>query len=400
MTLELNQVTPQIKAMGQSLAEQRPDRDQTLQQAQNLLRQFSTEFSALQERIARAEKVQHQRFGWVGAAPTGEALGLAYPLPACPERLTVIASDGSQILPDQHAIFPYYLINIGSITYRHGSNRKPDTYNPTPVLCYEPFDEQGRLISAAEVNVQRDLAELEVLLDRVEQLGPQPEPVIALMDGQLPLRVIDLPDKQQQEWQVKYINLFDDLHQSQALLAAYVDRPRSTYVLALLHLASLELASITEDNLRLNQFRFLTDIALFKNILGPGERSAIFIRKAKDFDTYEKKGHMLYFFYVNVGQIPAKPYLARVEIPTWVATNESALNTLHAAIVDQARITGDYYPYVLARADELAVISNEERGAVEMMLAVEMRRMGLNPEISSKQHSKNAYRSKKRGFSL
>ena len=54
-------------------------------------------------------------------------------------------------MPDQHAIFPYYLINIGSITYRHGSNRKPDTYNPAPVLNYEPFDEHGRLISAAEI---------------------------------------------------------------------------------------------------------------------------------------------------------------------------------------------------------------------------------------------------------
>ena len=82
-----------------------------------------------------------------------------------------------------------------------------------------------------------------------------------------------------------------------------------------------------------------------------------------------------------------------------VEKDQAALDILHAAIVDQARLTGDY-PYVLARADELAVISHEEREAVEMMLALEMRRLGLTPDISSKQRSKNAFRSRKRGFNL
>ena len=67
--------------------------------------------------------------------------------------------------------------------------------------------------------------------------------------------------------------------------------------------------------------------------------------------------------------------------------NEPALDTLHAAIVRQARVNGNY-PYVLARAHELAVISNEEREAVEMMLAVEMRRHGLRPMLSPKQYHK------------
>ena len=123
MTLELNQVAPQVKAMGRSLAEQSPIRDEAGQTARALLQQFSTEYTALNERIKLAEKVQQKlRFDWVGAAPTNEALGKIYPLPSCPEQVTVIASDGSQILPNRHAITLYYLINIGSIVYRHGSN--------------------------------------------------------------------------------------------------------------------------------------------------------------------------------------------------------------------------------------------------------------------------------------
>ena len=55
MTLELNQVASQVKAMGQTLADQQPVRDETLKQAQALLRNFSTQFTALNDRIVRAD---------------------------------------------------------------------------------------------------------------------------------------------------------------------------------------------------------------------------------------------------------------------------------------------------------------------------------------------------------
>ena len=391
MTLELNQVAPQVKAMGRSLAEQRPIWDETLQTAQSLLRQYSTQLTALEERLQHAERVQQsQRFGWVGAAPTAEALAERYALPPYPEQVTVIASDGSQILPDQHAITLYYLINIGSIVYQHGSNRKPETYNPKPLLCFEPedlLDEQGRLISPSEVNVKRDIAEIEVLIDRVNSINSNPTaPIVTLLDGQLTLRVIDLPFNQQQSYQDQYIAKLNTLSQSNVLLSGYIDRPRSTFVLALMHLASLELESITEENLRLSPFRRLTDRDLF-NFLGPGERSAIFSLRAKGLDKYNQAGHTIHFFYLNVGKSERISHLARVEVPAWVATNNQILDTLHATIVRQARITGSY-PYVLARAHELAIISTEEREAVEMMLAVEMRRQGLNPSLSAKQFNK------------
>ncbi len=391
MTLELNQVAPQVKEMGRSLAQRQPARDETLQQVRRLLHQFSTAFTELDDCIKRAEKVQQtQRFGWVGAAPGGKAMAQINPLPQYPERATVIASDGSQILPDQHAITLYYLINTGSIVYQHGSNRKPQTYNPKPILCYEPddiFDEQGRLISSGEVNIMRDVAELEVLT----QLAPaytreNTEPVIALVDGQLSLRVIDLPFHQQQAYQDEYITMLNTLREAKAAIAGYIDRPRSTFVLALMHLAQLGPAGITEEALRRTPFRNLTDIDLFQ-FLGPGERSAIFILKAKGQDKYNQAGHTFHFFYLNVSKSESISNLARVEIPAWLASNEPALNALHATIVRQARINGNY-PYVLARAHELAVISNEEREAVEMMLAVEMRRQGLRPMLSAKQYNK------------
>jgi hypothetical protein len=357
-----------------------------------LLRQYSTDHAALEDRIKRAELVQQAlRFDWVGAAPTTEALALAYPLPSCPERLTVIASDGSQILPDPHTITLYYLINVGSIVFRHGSNQKPEPYNPKPRLYYEPkdiFDEQGRLISTGQVNVERDMAELEILTTLAPAYTQTvSEPVVALLDGQLSLRVIDLPFYQQQTYQDDYITMLDALRQSNVLIASYVDRPRSTFVLALMHLASLELAAITEENLSHNPFRPLTDLDLF-NFLEPGQRSALFTVRAKGLDKYDQAGHTIHFFYLNVSTNNGAPHMARVELPAWLAADRPALDILHAAIVRQAQITGNY-PYVLARAHELAIISTEEREAVEMMLAVEMRRQGLTPSLSPKQYNKS-----------
>lgn len=392
MTLELHKVANQVKAMGRSLAEQSGLREQMIEEAQALLHQFSREQAVLLERVERAAKVQQQqRFDWVGAAPTLEALAEARDLPPGPDRLTVMASDGSQILPDQHAITLYYLINVGSIVYRHSSNLRPLTYHPEPLLCYRPdelLDEQGRLISSSEVNVRRDLAELRVLTELAATTEPaEGEPVVALLDGQLTLRVIDLPFHQQGGFQDEHLALLNKLRDSEIPIAGYIDRPRSTFVLSLLHLASLALEAITEESLRHNRFRPLTDLDLF-SFLQPGQRSAVFIIKAKGLEKYEQSGHGIHFFYLNVGNIGGEPKLARVEVPAWLAANPATLDIVQAAIVRQARLTGGY-PYVLARAHELAIISSEEREAVETMLAVEMRQRGLIPSLSPKQFNKN-----------
>ena len=176
------------------------------------------------------------------------------------------------------------------------------------------------------------------------------------------------------------------LTEAGALVAGYIDRPRSTFVMALLHLASLEPEKISEETLRHNIFRHLTDTDLF-HFLGPGERSAIFAVRAKGTEKYDYAGHGIHFFYLNVSLNPAAPNPVRVEVPAWLVNDTAALACLHAAAVRQARINSGF-PYVLARAHELAIISTEERQAVEMMLAVEMRRQGLTPALSAKQFNK------------
>lgn len=387
MTLELNQVAPQVKAMGQSLEKQIKERQEAVQEALALLQEFSTEHDALHSRIVRAERAQkRQRFDWIGAMPTTEALAQAYALPSGPQTAMVIGSDGSQILPDRHDIASYYLINIGSIVYRHGSNQKPEVFKQA-TLTFEPediTDELDQLIAPGVVNVKRDLAELQILADLAPKyIGDASEPVICLIDGRLTLRVIDLPFAQQEEAQKTYIESLNKLRDTGAIVAGYIDRPRSTFVVNLLHLASLDPETINEETLSQKRFPHLTDTDIF-NFLEPGERSAVFATRTKGTEKYEQAGHAIYFFYLNVSRNPANPNLVRVEIPVWLTHNPAMLNSLHALLMRQADMYGGY-PYVLARAHELAVVAGAEREAFNMMLAVEMRQRGMNPTASLKQ---------------
>ena len=49
------------------------------------------------------------------------------------------------------------------------------------------------------------------------------------------------------------------------------------------------------------------------------------------------EGLALHFFYINVGT-SENPWLARVEIPGWVAKNTELLNALHAILIQQCQV--------------------------------------------------------------
>lgn len=276
--------------------------------------------------------------------------------------------------------------------YQRGSGNRPDTLSDSQLFYKDEdiFNELGLLIPNSVVNVRRDLAEIEMLANLLPAYQQPDIPLITLIDGRLTLRLIDLPARQQEFYQKNYLQTLTHLQQSEALLAAYIDRPRSSFVLSLMHLVSLKQNAINEENLRHNPFVGLVDADLFDD-LRPGQRTAVFNQRAKANIAYAKHGHQINFFYLNTSTTP-KPNLARVEIPIWIAEDKKKLDILHAALLQQARITGGY-PYVLARAHELAVINPSEREALETMLAISLRRHGLTPEVSQKQFNKNLLKS-------
>jgi hypothetical protein len=383
MTLELSQLTHHVCAMGKTVAERR----QTYGPLVELARQWLVDYADQGAMLCHpAREIQ-------AAIPTNEPLDAVHPLPTIPQRFTVVAADGSQIQPDRHAAALYYLINIGSLIYRHGSGEAPEAES-TSSLGYteDELYEDGTLVAGNLLDVRRDLAELSQLADMCT--AEQSDLTVALVDGSIVLWVLE--DRAGRARSVKvgaYLDQLNRIRRSGAAVGGYISRPGYGEVTRLLHLASIG-GSAEQAGRQPNPLEHLPDRALFAT-LPPGARSALFASpKPIIQEHYRPQGHEVRFFYVNVVQEGRKPAIARVEVPAWLAEDAAKLNLTHAAIVAQARITGDY-PYALARADELAYISGRERAAFEEMVDTALLRAGVRPAPSPKATCKRLTR---RGF--
>jgi hypothetical protein len=389
MALELNKVTGQIEEMGRALAERAGKQRKILPAARELLARFAREQEELR-RVAESEPGQRLRC----ASPGDEPLDAQLPPPDLPGRVTIVASDGSQIYPDQHGLAFYYVINVGSVVFRHGSGQAPEVLGQ-PTLFYS--DDQvypgGGPVTSDLISAERDLAEMRALADLTLVEPAAGPPRVALGDGSLLiwLQRAAIPDEQQKRILDRYLGCLDRLRDENAPVAAFVSRPQSAEVVALLYLAHLE-PEERHGVQRLSDtgFRGLTDRALF-GFLEPGERSALLIRGTATNRQFQAQGHTVYFFYLNTGTD-----LARVEVPVWVARQPAKLDLAHATVYNQC-LFNNGYPYVLTRADELAVILGDEREALEDMIVQALIRHGLPwPELSRKAQQKQVARWRRR----
>lgn len=393
--LELNKLTAQVAEMAEALAGQHSALGRLNQQAQRKLAEHALVTAELRRKVARAMDVDAS---WRGADPLEDRLDARCALPPAAEPATLIASDGSQIYPDTHGVALYFLLNVGALVLRQGSGQAPSTTTRSQVFFDERdlYDDAERLIEVDKVNAQRDLWELRLLAElaaaeRRELGGDLGRTLVAVGDGPLLLWMPQrLTDTQQERRVEEFARELDALRRVQAVPIGYVDRPRSANVLRLLHLADLPLEQISKQSLRQNPYRGLSDRMLFRDWLAPGERTGWFAATSEINQTYGRQGHRIVFCYWNVAA-PARGYqdarIVRIEAPEWAVADVHRLNTALAAIWADSQLTG--YPYVLARAHELAVVSHHERAAFEQMLRVEMMRQQLPVEESLKQQQKD-----------
>jgi hypothetical protein len=389
MSLEMNKVASQIEDMGRVLAERAGRQQKALPAARELLRLYAHQQVEL-GRVAESEPGQRLRC----ASPGEEALDAAFPAPSLPECVTLVAADGSQIYPDRHGLASYYLINVGSVVFRHGSGQAPDV-DTAPRLYYAEDNvyPDGNLVTSDLVSAERDLAEMRALSDLALAEPRHGPPRFALADGPLLiwLQRAAIPEAQQARILCEYLACLDRLRAGGTPVAGFVSRPHSAEVVALLYLAHLpEEERPAINSLAETGYRGLTDRALF-GFLEAGERSALFVRGTATNREFRAKGQAIFFFYLNTGAD-----LARVEVPEWVARQPETLDLVHVVAFDQCRF-GDGYPYILTRADELAVILGDEREALEGYIARAMARHGLPmPEPSRKAQQKRVARWRRR----
>ena len=397
MTLELNQVARQVQEMAASVAARQKRLIARLEELRDLLHHYAQPDEALHAKVRRAKD-----FGGTIAEPGNEPLNAVIPAPSLLSRVCVIAADGSQVHPDRHAAALYYVINVGAILYRYGSGEAPVTVQRA-TLCYEEdedetsADEQPFLV--ASVDARRDLEEAKLLAEQAEAEravagGDLDVPIVALADGPLMLwRTLRDPKGQREQVQ-QHAALLARLQTVDAPVAGYIDRPGSSLVVRLLRLARLDKpAEQIEDREIGDAGRDAPPDRLLFRFLKPGERSAVFYSTSNINEQYAEEGQRIAFFYMNVGG-SGDGQIGRVEVPQWVAEDRAKIGLVQAVLYDQSQVTGGY-PYVLARAHELAVITAPERAKLEEMVNIALLGHDLTALPSEKARLKRQFGGRK-----
>ena len=341
-----------------------------------------------QERLRFALDVLHNRTGdldelnrkiaaskttWLVAALTGGLEG-HYKAPPTPTEFTVIATDGSHIDVDRHRTTRCYLINIGITVLRYGASPTatldsyPSLYARDEDLVITPVGAKGReqLIEGTLLGIKRGVDECHRLAKLATETPPDSS-TLALIDGSLILWGLEAyPEFVTEALLDKgFLCYLDDMKKlngdRQLALASYISFPRSTDVVN-----ALRVALCPHDPAYCDRYcppgekrdcdtvAGVRDRELFSSILNPGERSDLFISQSSVVQKRYRE-HRVHFFYLRTDD-----EIARVEIPQWVATDESRLNLVHTLVLDQCR-RGQGYPVALSEAHEQAVVRGTDR---------------------------------------
>jgi hypothetical protein len=390
MALNFQQVFEKIREIGSGARLRQEHLEDVRQRAAALLEDWADKNAELAGKVERARLADP---GLRCALPLDEPLDFHKPAgPVATSQVTLIAADGSQIVPDRHAAVLFGLINVGAIIISNGSAEAPQVVTDSTLS----FDDEVIHWTEGLVALRRDLAERKKLLALSKEYSP---PLVTLTDGPLQLWESHESDEVMgyEKALDEYLSVLSQLQERQAITAGYVDKPSSNLLVRL-----LEVAATPEDELKnlhdLHPMLGAADLWLFDSFLQPGERSALFALQARSKAVYQ--GSLaLHFFYLNVGT-PGHPKSVRVEIPAWVSEEAARIDLLHASLLEQCAILGARpYPYILHRAHEAAVVTLQEKQQIEQMLEITLRKAGGElGEISGKQASKDSSNAGKKRF--
>ena len=382
MPLNYLQLQPQIEQYSQRAVLNRQDLDAKLKIALDLLHRCGRQHAEIRSTLN--EKITGSGRGDRSALLSNEPADSAVNTSRSGSNYVLLTSDGSQIIPDPHDALPVALTNTSRLCYQPGSGLAPQVEVFTRFLT----DASGQIdldqVSEDLVSLKRDVEELRVLAEWQNDSGLQ---VIALGDG--PLELFHQPRNEADFARAfeMYQAALHVLQANGAIIAGYTDRQRAPLVIKMLEALNDEDQRVSLDG--------LDDLVVFREVLEPGQRSAIFELWSTSSQKYT--GDLaLHFFYLNVGS-EKFPWLARVEIPAWVAADPVQVSLLQRALLDQCRLMGTRpYPYLLHRAHEEAVVHFDEKEQLVSRLAVELQRCGLGISAQSNKLSAKELRSRTR----
>jgi hypothetical protein len=386
MALNFQQVIDKIKQIGMGARERQESLDELRLQARQLLNDWAERIPELYDKVERSRQVDPSLRCAYPLKERLDAFTLEPTLDGQRDAVTLLAADGSQILPDRHAALQYSLVNVGAIVLQPGSSQAPEVFTDSSLqFADELFTESG-MVNGEAIEQLRDIAERRKLLE----LAPcYPAPVVALSDG--PVELWGVKNGNEDDYRKNleiHKSILSQMQAKGVTVAGYVDKPGANLVIRTLEIARISSDEDFKNIRKLHSLRGVTDRWLF-GFLPAGSRSAVFGLQSSSRLHYT--GDLaLHFFYLNVGD-SGHAWLVRVEIPGWVAEDANRIGHLQSALLQQCRVMGARpYPYILHRAHEIAVVKFDERKQVEQMLDMELRHAGVEVELgSAKQSAKN-----------
>jgi len=391
MALNFQQVFQKIREIGSGARLRQERLEEMRARAQGLLAAWADKTVELREKVERALRSDPNLRC---ALPMEEPINFhCQPESLSIDHLTMIAADGSQIVPDRHARVLFGLINVGAIILSEQCGAAPLVITDSQLS----FDEEVVNWTEALMALQRDLSERKKLLDLSKDY---PLPVVTLTEGPLELWEARGESNAVMNYEhalEDYKSVLSQLQERGAITAGYVDKPSSNLLVRLLEIADTPEKDLPEIHRR-HPLPGVSDLWLFDHVLLPGVRSAVFALQGRSKATYE--GPLaLHFFYLNVGQ-NGHPKAVRVEIPAWVSEDSEKVDLLQIALLDQCSVMGaSPYPYILHRAHEAAVVTFKEKEQIEQLLEIELRKAGGEVgEPSGKQTAKNSFNSGRKRY--
>jgi hypothetical protein len=397
MSLDLTALSRQVRQMSTSVAAEAKDLvGRVAAVRERYFRETGAEYD-----WGRAADLSRETASWLLARPV-ERLDTARDLPPRPPAYALVATDGSQIDLDRHGAVACYLINIGQVYLRYGSN-------PTARLTSQPalyFREEDLYLTEGArrvpiegnyLSARRDVDEGVALADLADAMLDDTLPALALQDGTLIRWALAGAERFVQEhFLSRYLGYLERMRQRNVPVASYISRPRSPEVIGtirLMHCPDIDLpagkgAKCSEcSDIKAGRApscspcQGLTDADVLAEGLAEGQRGPLYISLSRiNVEAYQQ--HLIHFFYLRVGR-----ELARVEIPRWVAIDPEQVDLVHTLVYDQCA-KGDGYPVALARAHEQAIVRSADRKAFQRMVEGSLMRADVGATASAKKDSK------------
>ncbi|MFC1990356.1 DNA double-strand break repair nuclease NurA [Chloroflexota bacterium] len=365
MSLDLTKVAVQVGGMVARLKADGEERRERLQHALDVLSDKAIDFDHLRKKILSSKTT------WLVAGLV-DGLAQRYKAPPLPTEFTAIATDGSHIDVDRHRSTRCYLINLGSVVLHYGASPDaflesfPCLYAGDEDLVIAPTKGREQLVEGPLLGIKRGIDECQRLAELAAELPPGSS-TLALLDGSLILWGLEAYPEFVTETLLDrgFLRCLDEirkLNKDKSLaFASYISFPRSTDVVNALRVAicpndppDCDRYCPPGEKRDCDTVAGVQDSQLFLELLSPGERSALFISQSSVVRKHYGE-HWVYFFYLRL-----EDEIARVEIPQWVARDESLLNLTHSLVLDQCR-RGHGYPVALSEAHEQAVVTTADR---------------------------------------